>query len=105
MQNTLVAQKVKNQPIMWETQVRSLGQEDPLEKDNPLQNSCLANPRDRRAWWATVPGVAAHSEDIFGPFMGYFLWPLATDPIIGENRKGIDWLAHFQISIRAGVGT
>ena len=23
--------------------------------DNPLQNSCLENPMDRGAWWATVP--------------------------------------------------
>ena len=23
--------------------------------DNPLQYSCLGNPMDRRAWWATVP--------------------------------------------------
>ena len=38
-------------------QVRSLGQEDPLEKemtDNPLQYSCLENPMDRGAWGATV---------------------------------------------------
>ena len=26
--------------------------------DNPLQYSCLGNPMDRGAWWATVPGVA-----------------------------------------------
>ena len=25
---------------------------------NPLQDSCLGNPMDRRAWWATVHGVA-----------------------------------------------
>ena len=25
--------------------------------DNPLQYSCLGNPMDRKAWWATVPGV------------------------------------------------
>ena len=25
---------------------------------NPLQFSCLKNPRDRGAWWATVHGVA-----------------------------------------------
>ena len=25
---------------------------------NPLQYSCLENPRDRGAWWATVLGVA-----------------------------------------------
>ena len=23
---------------------------------NPLQHSCLENPMDRGAWWATVPG-------------------------------------------------
>ena len=25
---------------------------------NPLQDSCLENPMDRKAWWATVHGVA-----------------------------------------------
>ena len=25
---------------------------------NPLQYSCLENPMDRRAWWATVRGIA-----------------------------------------------
>ena len=25
--------------------------------DNPLQYSCLENPMDRGAWWATVHGV------------------------------------------------
>jgi len=25
---------------------------------NPLQYSCLENPRDRGAWWAAVCGVA-----------------------------------------------
>ena len=28
------------------------------EKGNPLQCSCLENPMDRGAWWATVHGVA-----------------------------------------------
>ena len=27
-------------------------------KGNPLQYSCLENPMDRGAWWATVHGVA-----------------------------------------------
>ena len=27
-------------------------------RGNPLQCSCLENPVDRRAWWATVHGVA-----------------------------------------------
>ena len=93
---SLVAQTVKRLLTMWETCVRSLGQEDPLGKEiethsstllnrwagkasvynagdpgsipgsgrspgegngNPLQYYCLKNPRDRGAWWATVPGV------------------------------------------------
>ena len=28
-----------------------------LSTDNSLQYSCLGNPMDRGAWWATVPGV------------------------------------------------
>ena len=41
-----MAQSVKSLPAMWETQVRSLGQEDPLEKEmaNSLQYSSLENP-------------------------------------------------------------
>ena len=27
---------------------------------NPLQYSCLENPMDRGAWWATVHGVATN---------------------------------------------
>ena len=33
---------------------RSLGGEN----GNPLQYSCLENPMDRGAWWATVHGIA-----------------------------------------------
>ena len=29
---------------------------------NPLQYSCLGNPMDRRAWQATVHGVAEESD-------------------------------------------
>ena len=29
---------------------------------NPLQYSCLGNPMDRGAWWATVCGVAKELE-------------------------------------------
>ena len=37
-----MAQTVKNLPAMQETQVRSLGQEDPLEKDMATHFSTLA---------------------------------------------------------------
>ena len=49
----------KDLPAMQETQVRSLGQEDSLEKgSNPLQYSRLENSMDRGTWWTTVHGVA-----------------------------------------------
>ena len=55
-----MAQMVKKLPVMQETQVRSLGQEDsPGEgNDYPLQNSCVGNSVDRGAWRAAVQGVA-----------------------------------------------
>ena len=48
----LVAQTVKNLPAMRETGVRSLGREDPLEKEMATHSSILA-------WaipWTEVPG-------------------------------------------------
>ena len=37
-----MAQMVKHLPAMWETQVRSLGREDPLEKEMATHSSTLA---------------------------------------------------------------
>ena len=37
-----MAQLVKNPPAMWETWVRSLGWEDPLEKGKATHSSILA---------------------------------------------------------------
>ena len=56
---SLVAQRLKRLPAMRETWVQSLGWEDfPGEGNgNPLQYSCLENPMDRGAWWATVHRV------------------------------------------------
>ena len=43
-----------------QTQVQSLGQEDPLEEEmtTQLQYSCLENPMNRGACWATVCEVS-----------------------------------------------
>ena len=41
-QASLVAQLVKNPPAMWETWVRALGWEDPLEKGKATHPSILA---------------------------------------------------------------
>ena len=53
-----MAQTVKHLPAVRETWVRSLGQEDPLEKEKVLQYSLLENAMDGGAWWAAVHGVA-----------------------------------------------
>ena len=49
---SLVAQTVKNLPAMQETQVQSLGQEDPLEKGMATHCSILA----WRMPWTEDPG-------------------------------------------------
>ena len=55
-----MAQTVKNPPAMWETWVRSLGWEDPLEEGMATHSSILAwrISMDRGAWWATVHGLS-----------------------------------------------
>ena len=50
----------KNVPAMWETWIRSLGWEDPLEGGMATHSSILAwrIPMDRGAWQATVHEVS-----------------------------------------------
>ena len=57
---SLVAQMVKNLPAMWKTWVWSLCSENHLEKGMATHSSILAWRilLDRRAWRATVHGVA-----------------------------------------------
>ena len=38
--------------------ISGLGRSPGRGHDNPLQDSCLENPMDRGAWWATVHRVA-----------------------------------------------
>ena len=47
-----MAQTAKCLPTMWETQVRSLGREDPLEKEMATHSSALA----WRIPWTEEPG-------------------------------------------------
>ena len=37
-----MAQRVKHLPVMWETLVRSLGREDPMEKEMTTHSSILS---------------------------------------------------------------
>ena len=38
--------------------IPGLGRSPGVENGNPLQYSCLENPVDREAWWATVDGIS-----------------------------------------------
>ena len=54
---------VKNLPanagdMRDEGSVPGLGRSPGGGHGNPLQYSCLENPKDRGVWWATVQGVA-----------------------------------------------
>ena len=66
---SLVAQRVKHLPTMWETWVQSLGQEDPLEKGIATHSSILA----WRIPWSEEPGRLQS---------------------MGSQRVGHDWLTH-----------
>ena len=56
----------KNLPSMQEpqkTQVQSLGQEDPLEKEMASHSSILAwNPMDKGSWWTVVHKVEKQTQ-------------------------------------------
>ena len=56
-QASLVAQMVKNLPAVQETQVQSLGQEDPLEKRMATHSSILAW---RILWTEESGGLQVH---------------------------------------------
>ena len=62
-----MAQMVKNLPVMWETWVRSLGWEDPLEKGMATHSSILAWripwTEEPRAWWAIIHGSQSVEHD------------------------------------------
>ena len=55
-EDSLKAQMVKNLPIknLILGLIRSPGE----GSDYPLQHFCLKNSMDKRAWWATIHGVA-----------------------------------------------
>ena len=75
---SLVAQTVKNPPAMWETWVRFLGQEDPLEDSMATHSSIL----DWRIPWTEDPG----GLQSMGSHRATHNW--ATKHICWEKRRG-----------------
>ena len=60
---SLVAQLVKNLPVVQETQVRSLGWEDPLEKEMVTHSSILAW---KIAWTEELGGLQSMGSQRVG---------------------------------------
>ena len=60
----LIGSNEKNLPAVHEAWVRSLGWEDPLEKETNTHSpySCLENPMDKGAWQSTYSPWVAKSQ-------------------------------------------
>ena len=58
-----MTQTVKNLPAMWETQVQSLDQEDPLEKGMAIHSSILAW---RIPWTEELGGIQSMGSQRVG---------------------------------------
>ena len=61
MRASLVAQKVKHLPAVQE--IPGSGRSPGEGNGNALQYSCLENPMDGGAWWATVHGLQRVGHD------------------------------------------
>ena len=55
----------------------------------PLQYSCLENPMDGEAWWATVPGVAK-SQTQLSDFTFTFHFP-ALEKEMATHSRILTW--------------
>ena len=106
---SLVAQTVKRLPTMRETQVRSLGWEDPLEKEMAIHSSTLA-------WkipWTEEPGrlhivhgvakIQTQLSDLtFTFYKWYFIYASPTK--IKHEKWAIIFPSHFNHKLHIPVG-
>ena len=63
---SLVSQLVRNLPAVQETldSIPGLGRSPGEGNGKPLQYSCLENPMDSGAWWATALGITRARHDL-----------------------------------------
>ena len=75
--------------------------------DNPLQYSCLGNPMDTGAWWATVHGVTEDSDmtQQISNNKNYFYLPVTTNSFslcvksTNQSIKGTFYLCYHSLYI------
>ena len=108
----LVAQLVKNPPAMWETWVRSLGWEDPLEKGKathsiilawriPLSlHYCIVVVQSlSRVWLLATPSTAAHQAPLSMGILQARILEWISYPFSRGSSQPRDWT---QVSCIAG---
>ena len=61
---------------------------------NPLQCSCLQNPRDRGAWWAAVYGVARAGHDWSDLAVAAYLFIIISFSPLGGSHKNVPLRLH-----------
>ena len=81
-----------------------LGGSPGVGSGNPLQYSCLENPMDKGAWWATVQGVAKSQtrlSDFAFTFHMHWRRKWQTTPLFlpGESQgRGAWWAAVYGVA-------
>ena len=83
---SLVAQRVKHLPTMWETRVQFLGWEDPLEKETATHSSTLAGKIPWTEKCGRLQSVGSQSLTRLSDFTFTFEYSLAL-PFFGIGMK------------------
>ena len=93
---------VKNPPanagdVRNGSSIPGVGRSPGEEHGNPLQYSCLENPMDRRAWWATVHRIAK-SQTRVKQLSTINIYQDLSDcqTLVGlvRNTENIPWVRH-----------
>ena len=87
----------------WATSLSCIGEGN----GNPLQYSCLANPRDRGAWWAAVYGVAQSRTRLkrlsSSNHSSILVWKIPWSVYsMGSQRVGHNWGVSLSLYRRLG---
>ena len=91
----LVAQMVKKLPAVWKTwgSIPELGRSPGEGNGNLFQYSCLGNPMNRGAWWATVDGITerrtqlsdwTHTHFLLLPARGFIVFMFPPSSVCGR---------------------
>ena len=92
---SLVAQTVKRLPTVWETQVRSLDQEDPLEKELATHSSPLAW---KIPWMEEGGRLQSMELQRVGHDWATSLSLTVFEFVSGLNDPSLPWTPHYPLS-------